>query len=289
MIRALTLLCLLLLPAAAFGRTQVEIKADADRVAAELQQAGSRAKQLNGDTGKEIRKAFADATALVQEIARADMPEKAKGELIIEVAAEAGQAFDTLTEPYDNPVQVQKSRSGFRNVWDAIGARIVAVFGSFARDVKTFPKILPFIGTDARRSHLLNRIAGDMNRAFKEELKTAQTSGANRMGLAGIGMIVEKTAASEPMRYGLHNRLVNLVYKGLAVLTFFVPPVEFAITRTTFSPLVSGTIWMGSFLYLAKARTENSGLGFFRAMNKLRKSTAKALGGMTCEAVLKGE
>jgi hypothetical protein len=128
---------LLLVPAAAFAVPPEGVKAEADSIAAELATVSSRAKGLTSDSAKEIRKAFFDATKFVQKVARSNMAEKDKGELIIQVAGEAGKAFDDLTEPYENPVQVEKPRYGFRDVWQTIGARVAAVFGSLARDVKT--------------------------------------------------------------------------------------------------------------------------------------------------------
>jgi hypothetical protein len=289
----------LVLPGVARAGTTWEGGRPVDNEAAQLAKAFDAISEqdvahLTGQEAKDVRKTFLDGANFILKVSRsAELENGEKAGLIVKVSEAAGRAFNRLTEPFVDPEPSPRAqrgngfyhRSGAADAMDWVGERLRFALGSLARDLKTLPAAVG-IGQDARRSRLAGKIAKDINKAFKDELKRAKTDGVSQLGIAGIEHLIESTSASEPMRFGAHHEFAKWTYRGLALFTFLMPPLELVITRSQFSPFVSGAIWGGAFLAVASARVSNSGLAFYSTMKKLRKSTRQALGGASCEALL---
>lgn len=259
---------------------------DYDGLAEEVRQSLMRIREVSEKptSRSELKTAFRSALDLYFKIPDEALLNNTERKRLLETLSEGiGKAFNTITSPYvDVPTQ---SRSAYRqNFGTRLQQGLSWFWNQLTRDFVNLPRSLPLVGRDARVSARIRLIPHLMMEALARNLdyqsdgKLDTAASANEVDASKL--LVQGLKFSEPMRFGWVNISVWMLWTLFATYCFFDPPFELALERTTWSPLIAGALpWAGFFALLARSRSANSGLRFYKEMIVLAHEMERVLSG----------
>lgn len=291
-------LSLLLAPVISFGQSE----ADLNREAGEIIETLKFNNHLMSSDGRilnavEIKNRFVTAQEFMfRAIGAKGVSDESKARVIVDVADAYGKMFVELTKPFMD-VEIEsydwnKNANFFENLWGKTRAGTLNFATGVWRDIRTVAqgRTFPFLGQDAKRTVLINKIGRSLKERFNQSVKQIGTT-EGKQGLAAVMTILERAHASEVSRFGSANVTAISTYAALGIWQFFQPFTELPYERTTYSPLFAGLQFLligGTF---AVTRLNNSGVNFNLMVKKLEKraKNLQAQFDFSCNAAFGGK
>ncbi len=275
------------------------LEAEADRIVSTFEAFSKKdLEKMARSTTSEAVKAFEEGVGLLKKVSLSDLGEGQKAAIVAKVADAAGEFFERLSEGYttqppkpptmeelgargNNKFVSAMKWTGHRiawlaqSVWGDIVAAAPMGFNDEGKFRPLWPAVMPFFGSERDRSVAAKAMAKTFAEKLNLELADTAKSTENPLVLAGMKRLLSRMEEAEPLRNGRTNLKMRRMYLGLAIFSFFNPPLELFIERTTYSPLVSAVIWSAGFLYMMRVRKLDSGLDSYKVVSKMLKAIEK--------------
>jgi hypothetical protein len=217
---------------------------------------------------KRTRRAFQRALDLYLEIPdQKKIIPGAKQRLLDDLATSIAANFHALTDgpggwESGSPRSVPSGRSWLirkASLW----------WNRFVQDFMGIPRTFPLLGKASKRAAKIAAFPKDFGRALARNVDRVdgKYSGAETANeIDAVKILAQKLQDFPPEKAGFGNAVVWMVWSGLALYCFLDPPFEPSLVRSTWSPLAGGILFGGLGALLARSRSIDSGLRFYKEM-----------------------